>query len=249
MKKKPKALVLVRGLIRTGSHWYGFDQTIENKYAGCFDKIFTVDLPVGQNLKEQIRLSNPVNFISELNSKIPEGYELTYFGVSLAGLAGINLLSTYPNKYKKVIAINTSHPKLSNVFERIKFIPALVIFLTRLFKKSECEREILFYTINDSSIRLQYLEKATLLFKKNPWTINQLFSQLVVATKLKKIPSSGKALAILASQNDMLVPIKNSKVIAKSLQSHLYLNHKAGHDLTTEDPDWVLDTLDKIFEG
>ena len=240
---------MTRGLIRNKAHWYGFEKRISDEFSNVFDDVLVIDLPVGGTTYETLRFSNPDRVIDYLLNRLPRDASIYFIGVSLGGLVGMQLMASSPQMFEKLIMINCSHPKLSKTHERIKFIPAFSILFQKFKNLGNCEREILNRTINNSNLVNSLVSKAEKIYTVQPWSITQLISQLLLAMRCKKIVEKAESTTILCSKNDRLVSYLCSQKLSSTLDCELFINDTAGHDLTTEDPDWVINVLkNKAFK-
>lgn len=235
------SLVLMRGLIRDQRHWYGFDVLLRREFKSYFRRIVTIDLPSSSSLKECfVDLVDIKKVSDQLVEAMPEG-KILVVGVSLGALAALQIRTLYPEKISALVMINSSHPKLASPFERIKVLPAFRILWSRLFGPLAAEKSILRFTINDEVKRAEVSQKMLLSYLDRPWMFKQLFSQLILAMRSIHLPQEvGATTLILSSSEDNLVPASNSRNLAEALFARHIIHKTAGHDLSTEDPDWCL---------
>jgi uncharacterized protein YfaA (DUF2138 family) len=74
--------------------------------------------------------------------------------------------------------------------------------------------------------------------------IRQIFIARSFTTDLK---INSKQLLLLASQSDRLVNVASSKALAKNTGADLKMNALAGHEITLDDPVWVIDQAASFF--
>ena len=241
----------MRGLIRVSEHWFEFRDQIENKFRSSFDEILFIDLPGPSSFYDGLVNFRDTSYITKkILTQLPLAAEIHFVGISLAGLLGLELKSNYSDKFCSLVLINSSHPLLSRLYERINLRAGSKIFLARALSPHFAEIEIAKATINSLELQAKITPSLIKIFKNSPWSINKLIFQLIIATKIKTIPKSTRErqnILIMASKNDRFVSWKSSVALAKSINAEIRVNELAGHDLTTEDPDWCLEQLELFF--
>lgn len=237
-------LVFIRGLIRDRRHWYGFVEKISSNVPSEWKNTLRykeIDLPVSSNpVVALTELTNPDKVINDLAEELPSG-PFFVVSVSLGALVSLQMFRRFPTRMVGLVMINSSHPSLSRFYERIDLKSGLGILKKVVEDPLLAEQKILDLTVNKRHIYERLKGHMTRKFDGRPWTVLQLFSQLLLALSCKDLPSEfSDKILILASENDRLVPSKNSKRIASKLGATIRLHNTAGHDLTSEDPEWCI---------
>lgn len=245
------SVLMLRGLVRNSDHWYDFKELATNRLNTLGLKTYFLDLPTlsdGKGFSFKDLTSGDV--VSDLlDAQLPKGRYLI-LGISLGGLVGSQMIANRPDKYKSLIMVNSSHPKLSSSHQRIKPIAALVILLAKLISSALAERVILFYTINSKQRKTALWHESIRILKNRPWSLIQALNQLLLAKNCKKEMKQNtpnKKLLVLASKKDKLVPYQNSIRIADHYNAKLVIHDSAGHDISSDDASWLINEVEKFI--
>lgn len=245
------SVVMLRGLVRNSDHWYDFRKVATDRFRTLGLKTNFLDLPTlsdgkGYSFKD-LASGDVVSDI--LDAQLPKGRYLI-LGISLGGLVGSQMIENRPDKYKSLIMVNSSHPKLSPSHQRIKPFAALMILLAKLVSKGLAERVILFFTLNCKQRRASLRDESIRIAKNRPWSLIQALNQLLLAKNCKKEMkqnTSNKNILVLASKKDKLVPYQNSIRIAEHYNATLVVNDSAGHDISSDDASWLINEVEKFI--
>ena len=110
----------------------------------------------------------------------------------------------------------------------------------------ERERKILEITTNLISVDDQKLDEWVEIAESMKLTRLNLIKQLYAASKFKLPKKLQIPYTVLASKADRFVDYTCSEKIARRYNAPIYLHEKAGHDLPTDDPNWVIKILQDI---
>ena len=251
--------VLMRGLMRETRHWGEFTEKMEQVleargYKNPADKIVCLELP-GVGKKRQERLAFSVEKVIEdlhlelgsLGHSGPFGF----LGISLGALTGLQWQSLYPNQFQKLVLVNTSHARTSPVFHRLrpdyvlKILPGLLHLDPR-----KSEEAILKLVCNDPAVRTKVLEEWVGIRESAPWGFRALVEQLLFATRAKWLPApEPNRYFFLGSLNDRMVDSACTIRLMQKLGAHGNFHPDAGHDLSLEEPDWVLEEMFQWLDG
>lgn len=228
--------VLLRGWVREKRHWNGFDQLMAEKLSGS--KIICLDLPgIGENSNLTCPIS--VSQITDLlRAQLPtKTSRRKILGISLGGMISIDWATRYPEDFDAAVIINSSASNLNSIQERINFsifLQGIKILLRHCPEKRE--EEILKLSSNK--------------FQKPPYSAGSLpfktsVRQLIAATRFKalsplKIPS-----LFLLSEKDRLVNPVCGQALARVIDSVLVTHSSAGHDLSLDEPEWIVEQIQK----
>jgi pimeloyl-ACP methyl ester carboxylesterase len=237
--------LLLRGLSRDSRHWLNFPDFLKKKK--LIKNLYLLDLP---GFGESIEVDSPhkveeiVDFLRIKWAEINEKGPTIIVSVSFGGMVAINWISRFPDDFKAIVVMNSSLPKLSPRFKRIK--PRAFIDFIRMFSYPDYEsREklILELTSNNSENVGKYLKLFSSFQVEKPATKKNTILQIIAARNIKvpdeiKIPS-----LFLTSRHDRLVDYSCSEKIADHLNGRLEINEVSGHDLTLDEPEWVADKI------
>jgi len=167
--------------------------------------------------------------------------------ISLGAMLATAWAEQFPDEVESLVLINSSSAKHSKFYERLiphNYYRIANIFAgyKKRFSVEEIEREILKMTVNSSERRDYALPIWTAESTAHPTSIENFFRQLWVAgygfPQKSPVPTM-----ILCSENDHFVNVSCSKNLAKNWDCPIYIHPWAGHDLTLDDPEWVIEKL------
>mgnify|MGYP001283341154 CR=1 FL=1 len=236
-----RSIILLRGLTRGTHHWGEFPKQL--KAAFGHQKIIPIDLAGnGDRYKEaspvsiKLALEDIRNEVKKLKQEGP----VTILALSLGGMITLQWLNDYPDEIDKAIIINSSHAGLSPLTKRMRPLSILKLLLAILQPISLRESSIYSLTSNNP-INKELLEQWITEAKNHPVSLANAYRQAQAARKFKtRINIDATKLLILASENDRLVNVDCSIDIAKSTQSNIKYHTSAGHEVTLDDPLWVI---------
>lgn len=243
-----RSIILLRGLTRGTHHWGEFPEQL--KAAFGHQKIIPIDLAGnGDRYKEaspvslKFALEDIRNEVKKLKLEGP----VTILALSLGGMITLQWLNDYPDEIDKAIIINSSHAGLSPLTKRMRPLSILKLLLAILQPISLRESSIYSLTSNNS-INKELLEHWITEAKNHPVSLTNAYRQAQAARKFKKIINiDASKLLILASTDDRLVNVDCSKEIAKNTQSNIKYHPTAGHEVTLDDPQWVINQMIKFI--
>ncbi|WP_166254760.1 alpha/beta fold hydrolase [Marinobacter salicampi] len=234
--------LLLRGLARESSHWGHFPAQLQR--ARPRDRIHTLDLPgtgANRHLASPADISQASEFLDSAMSGMPR--PLGLIGLSLGGMVALDWTQRHPGQCAALVLISSSSG-LSRPWQRLK--PNNWWTIGRLIAVSNHaarEEGILALTSNTrpcAEVTRAWQEIAAL----RPVSRRNVLRQLWAASRYR--PRSwdpGAPGLVLASKADRLVDWRCSKAIGQAWGWPLALHETAGHDLTLDDPDWVVDQI------
>ena len=233
--------IFLRGLAHEAGHWGDFPA----RFAAATDfDVRAIDLPGTGGARDVISpasLSGIVDFVRIQAHALggPPPYNL--FSVSLGGMVALEWQRLYPGEIDGAVVINTSGANLSPVYNRMRwqvwsrFIKALTIPTPR-----ERERAIIELVINDPAARAAAWPLWTKLATERPIGLRTFTNQLWAASRgVVRVPAGARGL-ILSGLGDRLVDPSCSTALAERTGWPIKRHAWAGHDLTWDDPDWVI---------
>lgn len=241
----------LRGLVRESGHWSGFLEKFRAAYPRA--AVVELDLPgSGMHYREKSPLSVPemTDFLRGdfLRHKSEKNH---LFAISLGAMVGINWMQKYPDDFSSAVLINTSLRGLSPLHHRLR--PSTYTTVLSLMLGGDYtyrERKILEMCSNRPAIYEATTAEWAEIQRLRPVSVANAARQLLAATRYR--PSQEKPQAeilILSSLGDRLVNPKCSDRLAKLWSLEHKIHPDAGHDLTLDDAEWVLQQLRLVYEG
>lgn len=245
--RKIQNWVLIRGLVRSQFHWKDFPSQLEKSSPHV--KVHLVEIAGNGFLHQYNTSTDIIETVEQLQAQLPEDLEqFGLIGISLGGMLATKWAQMQPEKVQQLVLINSSSG-LSPFYDRL--IPANYGQIIRsLFSKSaEIKEElILSMTVNQEEIWRRQMAENTEFLKQHPVTKRSFVNQLLLTTQINfnDVPTCAKL--ILNSNADRLVKPSCSERIAKAWQCPLETHESAGHDLTLDDAEWVIQKINHHFK-
>ncbi|MDG0818119.1 alpha/beta hydrolase [Bdellovibrio sp. PAP01] len=242
----PKQWVLVRGIMSEAFHWWDFLPQLQARFPQ--DQFHTADI-LGNGRHHQH--STPLNLkknIHALREQVPAEGKKILLGFSLGGMLSLEWAHHHPDEVEAVILINCSLNN-SPVYKRITPYSLKQIFHSSL-QKDISRREEMIIRMTTSGIPQERIEQVAshwgprgVEYPVKP--INFLW-QLFLAAQVPQRPTPPAPVLVLSSGKDKVVHPECSQKIAEVWNLPLVRHPEAGHDLTLEDPQWVLEQVERF---
>lgn len=242
-----KQWVLIRGIMSEAFHWGDFFHHLKDRFPQ--DQFHTPDiLGNGRHFQHMTPL-NPKKNIQALRSQVPNQGKKILVGFSLGGMLSLEWAHHHPEEVAAVVLINCSLNN-SPVYKRITPF-SLKNIVHSAFQSDMKKREEMILRMTTARLPEPHIQKVATHWGPRtatypPKSIN-FFSQLLVAAQIPQRPQPPAPVLILASQKDKVVHPDCSKKIAAKWQLPLISHPEAGHDLTLDDPHWVLDQVQSFI--
>jgi pimeloyl-ACP methyl ester carboxylesterase len=245
--------LLLRGLIREQRHWGDFPRRLADRLNA---RVLCVDLPGnGQRYREpsppqltallaQVRQHLAAQLPGTLSQPI------NLLGLSMGGMIATVWARRYPQQVQSLVLINSSFGDLSPPWRRIR-PAALARLLGALMRTIESREQIIYdLTCSRSDIRDLTLEAWVRYARDCPVSLANFLRQLLASAGCRNGRGRPTPPAlILTSDDDRLVNPTCSKAIAQHWQARLLRHPSAGHDLPHDDPDWVLEQIQRWLQA
>lgn len=245
--------ILLRGLARESGHWSDFITKLQSAFPAA--NICPVDLPGTGVYHKHLGLENIPAITAHVRTVAQENGWLdnpvNVLGVSMGGMVALDWLLTYPQEICLGVLINISVGGLNPCYRRLRWqsLPAFIkIFLqTKMYDREMgiiqliSNRKENYETLAEEWHRIQTI---------HPVSINNALAQLIGAARFRvsKKPPIMPVL-LLNSAGDHLVAPECSEAISKHWNLPINTHPWAGHDLITDDGDWVVEQLLKTIEN
>lgn len=243
---KQKHFFLFRGLIREAKHWGDFPALLSDAHPGS--KVTTIDIP---GAGEHFRSPSPLSMKKMVEvmrrtyvAEKKDNEECILLAISLGGMIAAQWLRDFPQDFEKAILINTSYGGISSVFERLRFGALLHVLKVPTLKGRAKEAHILRLVSNHKNVFDKTLDLWETIQNERPVSLNNTIRQLA-AGGLFRIGNFKPDLPvlILASPQDRMVNVECSRAIAKKWNAPIIEHPTAGHDLTADDPVWIVEKV------
>lgn len=235
--------IFLRGLARSSGHWGVFPE----KFQAMFPNANVEMLDIAGNGTEHHRQSflsieENVADLRKRSQLIAEG-PVNICAISLGGMFALKWAEQHPEDFGRIILMNTSDPRHSFFFERLR--PGNYLSLLNLLVQKRDplarEKEVLRMTTrlvkNTDELAAQYAPIPT------PSAGNFL-RQLRAAQSFQTPKQAPNVpMLFLAGEKDFFVNPICSKRLAWAWDQLLMMHPEAGHDLSTDAPDWICEKI------
>ena len=237
-----------RGLVRESGHWNGFLE----KFAARFPvEVHAMDLPGSGKYFQENCPTSVEAMVERLRVDFLKlkGEKNFLFCLSLGAMTGIQWTKMYPD-FSGGVFINSSVRGLSPFYRRLQW-PNYGKILGTLISSNQAYREetILNLTTNKHQNDSKIIEHWVEIQKARPVSRANAIRQLRAAISFSppaqiNLPKS----LVLTGMGDRLVHPSCSEALARHWGLPLRAHPDAGHDLTLDAPEWVLDQVEEFFK-
>ena len=244
---KSPAWVLFRGLGRQSAHWGTFTEDLGARFPQT--RMFAPDFPgTGKRLNEDSpnSIEGLVNAIrSELAFDLVDR-PLWLLGLSLGGMVALSWAQRFPHEVAGIAMVSSSVGGISPPWKRLR--PSALVTVARIsFTKQaeERERQTLMITSADTHRQSGVLAQWTELAAHAPVSRATLRRQLWAAIKFRPdVKKLSCPTLVVTGAKDKLVHPSCGQSLALALQTTQMLSADAGHDLSLDQPEWLLQQLE-----
>jgi len=243
--KQGRTWILIRGLAHEAAHWMKFYDVMRSRMPA--DNIHRVDL-LGTGVHH--RETSPL-YIEELTQRAREDAlkiaDPPYFLLSLS--MGSMVAYDWERKFSKdvegLILMNPSFRNFSPFYQRLRWqiYPDLI---SSTFSRDPVEREKRILRIISQN-KEKHEEAAKIRVKireQRPVTLVNMVRQTIASSLYAAKDGAPEAPTLLLSgAGDHMVDPKCSKEIAKAWKIPHRIHPWAGHNLTLDDPEWVIESI------
>jgi pimeloyl-ACP methyl ester carboxylesterase len=244
----PRHWVLLRGLAREARHWGPLPELLSQAWPGV--PVHTPDLPGnGRRCRETSPRSvhEMVEAVREdLHSRgVPAPHAL--LGMSLGAMVALEWARRYPDEVQAAALINTSVRPFSPPHQRLlpRNLPALLRGLLDPANAEAWERTILQCTTRQwpmhASATQALLRDWVRWHREQPVTVGNTLRQLTAAARFRAASRPPPMpLLLLVGEGDQFVSPHCSQALARAWGLPIRHHPRAGHDLSVDDPEWVV---------
>lgn len=244
---KPRTWILLRGLARQAEHWGVFKDQFQSCFEG--DEILTPDLPGIGAASDESAPTSMEEIMESIRSRVfrRSSGPFHIFAASLGGMATMAWLDKYPNEVAAAFIMNSSSD-LSPFYHRLRWeIWGEFLSVLQSRDARAGEKRVLELLSNHEDNRMQFLPLWESIRRTNKISPKLPLRQLLAARSFRA-PNPSPAFQraqFIVSLGDRLVEPDCSKKLAKHFGSKLVEHPWAGHDLPIDDPEWLLQRLEK----
>lgn len=235
--------VLVRGLSRESQHWGRFAEKLSGR-------VIFLDWPGLGCYYHQTMPKNPdacVDFFERQLSQLIKDQvaNIGIIGLSLGGALALYWSKRYPDRFAKVVVINSSLANVSFFWHRLSFFALKQLFKIFLNPSITAREEQIYdLTSNISHAHKKEIVREWINIAKHHSIKRSTFiRQLFLGSTIKVEKPLPVTPIILASKHDALVSFKTSQALSEYFAAPLYVHPLAGHDLPLDDPDWCINHI------
>lgn len=239
-------VVLIRGMTYTAEHWLGFDR----KMAEDFCTIVVDHRGIGKTTLK----AHPAMTVEDMADDVIQVLDhmniarAHFFGISLGGMVTLSVGLRHPERALSLTVINSSVGGTRQL--RVNPI-AILKSAARVYSREKQETTLLPYLFHGFPLETSAAKKTKSQWLKlaegKKFPLAASIYQAIAALRFNQ-PEELKTLKvptlIVSAQNDRFVPMKNSQKLHQAIpQSKLVKIANAGHELTLDQPDQLIQTF------
>ena len=237
---------LVRGLIREARHWGVLPDLLRQAFPGA--QVSTLDIPgAGDYFLQPSPLSVAAmvdHMRADFLQRARAGDDNILIAISLGGMIAAHWLHAHVQDFQRAVLINTSFGGLSPLHHRLR--PGAVLSMLRAATTRPSQREavILRLVSNNADAFDGGLALWESIRRERPVSPANALRQLCAATGFRLPEGRPRVpVLVLASTHDRMVSVECSRAIARAWQTPLVEHGSGGHDLSLDDPGWILEQV------
>lgn len=253
MARPPASWLLLRGLAREQRHWEGFPDLLSRELGGA--AVHCLDLP-GAGTEHRRSCPTDIRGIvadvrqrfEPLQSTVDGPWGL--LGISLGGMVAMQWCADFPTDFAHVVLANTSAANLSAPWRRMRLsvAPRLV---RAAFDPLPASREL---RVLRMTTRLRgdlpaLAERWAAYAAERPIGRQTLVRQLMAATRFRAPDRLSMPVLVLSGGHDPFTDPACPRRLAQHFGAPLEVNAEAGHDLSTDAPDWLAGRIREWVRG
>lgn len=244
---------LIRGLVREAGHWGRFRAILQHHFPTAL--VTTIDLPgAGTRFRERAPTS-----VSDMVEQMRQDYlaakgtnqHAHLVAISLGGMIALEWLRSHPTDFQSATFINTSFGDLSAPHQRLKPSALAHLLPVPLLRSTAArEQKILELVTNHRAHFDETLREWTSIAEARPVGLKNTFRQLLAASRFRthgyapQIP-----VHVLAGLHDRMVDVECSRAIARRWGVLLQEHPTAGHELSNDAPEWIVEQIQTFLKA
>lgn len=253
MKSKKRTWILLRGLGREKGHWGPFADSFVARFKD--DEVLALDLPGAGEFRDGVSPRSMTEIFQFVRGQAVERTQaqaqFSLVALSLGGMVALEWLRQKPDDLSACVLINSSSKALSPMTHRMRWqVWRDVVQILAIQSPRDRERALAALVINSKEAQERALPLWTRLAVEHPIRYINFFNQLVAAGRFSDLPEGGSVpVLLLNSLGDRLVDPSCSFELHKKMGWPLEKHPWGGHDLTWDDPEWVLQHIQSWIQG
>jgi len=239
-------IFLIRGLARESRHWGSFPDLLSSLSENT--AVYPLEIPGTGTLSHQKSPSKASEYIPLMRrqflSMSQSGSNNIIIGLSFGGMIAAEWVKQYRDDFQAAVLINTSG-RQSPLLKRIRLRSLLTLLKTLViqdpFKREKVIASLVCNSADIDEVSLSWAQ----IRESAPISGHNLLLQLYSAATFSFPEKLEIPLFIICSSKDRLVSPECSEVISRSQSAiaTITMHPSAGHDLTTDDPEWFISRL------
>ena len=247
-----KNWILIRGLARGAGHWGSFPAKLQKAFP--HDKIYYVEVPGNGLLRDHPTPLKVSQFVESFDEQLKkQGFDFTLptygYSLSLGSMAMVEWARQKPDFFKRIYISNTSAANFSNVFKRLS-IDAMTLGARMRRMKTAEDKEIASLQVTTTLSKEQILSDykhdfdSMLSFSKtNSAHPKNILRQLLAASFYGFPQKPPTEVVLMSGGKDKFVSAQCSKDIENKWHCKHVIHPEAGHDISFQFPDWVIEQI------
>jgi pimeloyl-ACP methyl ester carboxylesterase len=233
--------ILVRGLARESGHWGAFVPALARALPDA--NVLPLDLPgVGTRLHEPWPGSIG-EAMERIRADVPSG-RVHLLGLSLGGMIVMEWAARHPDEVAGVVVGASSAGDLAPFWKRMRPRGLAQITLAAMTRDSASRQGRIVRTIiNRRELWDETTAEWTRIERERPVTFATVRGQILSASRWRAPKTLEVPSLFLVGRRDNLVHPDCSRQLASRFGARLAEHPDAGHDLTTDACEWVIDEL------
>lgn len=241
--------ILLRGLAREAGHWGRFFPAMTTAMADA--DVLALDLPgAGARLHDTWpeSIGAAMEMVrSEARSRILPDSKVVLFGVSLGGMVVTEWAARHPGEVLGVAVGASSAGNVSPFWRRMRPRGLFAIVMGALAKDAaQRQARVAPVLTNRRDLRDQIVRDWAEIERQRPVARATVSAQLASARRWRAPASLGVPSLFLVGRGDRLVDPECTRQLARRYAAPVVEHADAGHDLTTDATEWVVDELLKF---
>ncbi|MCW8877526.1 MAG: alpha/beta hydrolase [Kangiellaceae bacterium] len=243
IKPYENRVILLRGLGRDQKHWKPLVKKLN--FLCPQTKIETPDLPGAGKLYQSESPLKLGQYISSMEKQLCQSDLPTLLiGLSLGGMIALEWASRFPNKFSRLVLINSSS-RLNPFYQRLNLLNASLHPRTIIgLSLREQETSIYKLTCNSRPVDQQVIARWIGIQREHPVSLKNQIRQIAAGARFK-LPFKDQMppVHVVYSRADRLVSPKCSQALIKYFSATSDIHHWGGHDLPQDDPEWIAEVI------
>lgn len=239
--------LLLRGLATEKRQWGKFPETLKDEVE---DKdVLMIDLPgAGDHFLETSPLSidQYVYFLRDKFKEQKQDGPYALMAISMGAMIAMRWQELFPDDFEKLVLMNTSASDVVPIYKRVR--PQGMLFFLDVFRRPSIEEQIetiLNFTTNILENKKEVAHEFAKHYTEKPISKQNQIRQLYAASRFKSPKKLAKDALFLIGEGDRLVNPVSTKALRRKYNAELFAHDKAGHDLTLDAGQWVIESVKK----